>query len=80
MQLAATHSNISQNIMRLVETELITAQGNICNMLDAKLEGSISLLIQYLSVQTQENCGSGLWHVLPLIGTFPIFRYLDLEL
>ena len=58
--------NTSQNIMELVETQLITAQNNISkyfNQLDAKLESSISLLTQYLNVQTQMYCsGPGLWH------------------
>ena len=66
-QLDTIQTNLFQSVMELVEMQLITAQGNICqkfNMLDAKLESSISLLTQYLSVQTQENCGSGLWHRL----------------
>ena len=59
--------NLSQNVMELVETQLITAQSNMSrnlNQLDVKLEMFISLLTQYLKVQTQMYCGPGLWHRL----------------
>ena len=55
--------NRSQNVMELVETQIITAQRNISkylNQLDTKLKSSISLLTQYLNVQTQMHCGPGL--------------------
>ena len=41
------------NVMELVETQLITAQSNMSQNINTKL----SLLTQYLSVQTKINCG-----------------------
>ena len=55
--------NLSQNILH-VETQLITAQGNISLQLDTKLENFASLLTQYLNIQIQMHCGPGLWHRL----------------
>ena len=59
-QFGTIQTNLSQNVLELAE--LIMTQSNISqnlSQLDTKLE---TLLTQYLSVQTQENCGPGLWH------------------
>ena len=58
-------SMVTVNRLASVETQLIIAQSNISqnlNQLDAKLENYISLQTQYASVQTQTQCGQGLWH------------------
>ena len=60
-------SMVTVNQLVSVETQLIIAQSNISqnlNQLDAKLENYISLQTQYTSVQTQTQCGQGLWHRL----------------
>ena len=60
-------SMVTVNRLASVETQLIIAQSNISqnlNQLDAKLENYISLQTQYASVQTQTQCGQGLWHRL----------------
>ena len=60
-------SMVTVNRLVSVETQLIIAQSNISqnlNQLDAKLENYISLQTQYTSVQTQTQCGQGLWHRL----------------
>ena len=66
-QIDKIQGNISHNALELVETQLITAQNKISqnlNQLDAKLENFISLQTQYASVQTQTQCGQGLWYRL----------------
>ena len=67
--------NKTNNDMISVLKKLDTIQSNndisgqrnisqILNELEAKLENFISLLTQYLKVQTQMHCGPGLWHRL----------------
>ena len=57
--------NLSQKVM-----ELVTGQSNISqnlNQLDTKLETSGPLLIQYLQLHVQMQCGPGLWYRLVYI-------------
>ena len=66
-RLDTIEKNLSQNVWLLLETQCITAQTNLSQNLDQlenKLEMYILMLTEHLKVQTQINCGPGLWHRL----------------
>ena len=56
-------SDIKSDLTQLNTTQLVTAQ-KVLNQVDAQLSYFISQQSQYSSLQTQINCGLGLWYRL----------------